>query len=338
MGPNRSKDALKASQQMVDATAGVSDANELQGLVALLAGDLAAARKARVKYTSDEVKLGHAEAKQFLQGPVSANEAKRDCPSCPRPGRRERITQVQARKMLMAAIVDVSNKKFDQVGGLGKKFNDAFGRLGLSAECKLAHTLSCCADLFAVHNEAANSELSQLLKIEPVDYADLVLLDTVYYARNKREEGLKALCQYEGKNRRACLLAKARVLVEMAQPKAALEALKALATTTPGDDEMLLQTARVESLLNKNSDALEHLRQYIAKNPNSGEPYYMRAQLFAQKSQWEQAIADLSRSIDRGYSLLKCVRARSGCYAALGQKAQAKDDMQRSNRFVQWVR
>jgi hypothetical protein len=336
-GPSHLRDALKASQCLVDASAGASDSHELRALIAFLAGDLISARFALAQYTADEVRLSHPESHLIIVGPVSQLNAKelaaiaRDLPGTNSP-------KGPVRKMLLEAILDLFNKRFAPVTELSKRYKAAYGRAGFNPENDLALNLSACADLLSLHQVAAKAEVSELLTSEPIELSTLLLLDTTYYALNKREEGLKILTQHESRDQKNCLLSRARVLDDMAQPKEALEAIKLLAKVAPGDDEVLLQAARLESELNKNDDALEHLRLYIAKNPSAGQPYFMRAQIYAQKSRWEPASSDLTRAINAGYSLVKAVRARAGCYAALGEKGPATDDMSLSNYFTQWVR
>ncbi len=336
-GPSHLKEALKSSQALVDASAAASDSYELRAFVAFMAGDLTAAKTALVQYTADEVRLSHPESHMIIVGPIS-QMSPRELALIARDAAGITGPRSQARKMLTKALVDFFSKKFASVTGLSKNFRIAFAKNSLAAEDDFGLTLACCAQLLTVQNEAALVDVTELLKTGPVEYSTLMLMDTVYYALNRREEGLKLMSRYESKNKRAYVLARAHVLDDMAQPQAALDVLKGFAKTAPDDDEVLLQIARIEAQLNKINDALDHLRQYIAKNPKAGAPYFMRAQIYAQKSQWEAASVDLTKAIDAGYSLIKAVRARAGCYAALGQKGQARDDMERANTFNQWVR
>ena len=128
------------------------------------------------------------------------------------------------------------------------------------------------------------------------------------------------------------------MLEQMAQPEDAMAVLEALAKIDHSDPEVLLPLARLENRLNKPNAALEHLHQYMVKDPSSGAPYFLRSQIYVAKGQIQGAVSDLSEAMKKGYCLVKSARARGSCYKLLGQQKQAQDDMNMAESFMQWVR
>jgi tetratricopeptide (TPR) repeat protein len=336
-GPKHSQEAVKASQSLVDAGAGSADSEELMAISAFLAGDLTTAAKALAIYTAGEVQLSHPETHLAASGTLAKLTAKevaiieKSLPGTNSP-------KGNAQHMLLAALLDFFSRRYQPVTDLSKRYDAAYGRLGLIPDRDFAMALTVSGDLMGLHNEQARVLVSELFKREPIEFSTLVLLDSVYFAINRREDGLKLLSQRQPTDKRVCVLARVRVLDDMAQPKDALAALQALAPAAPNDEAVLLQFIRLESELNQDNEALQHLHQYMVKYPLAGAPYFLRAQIYAQKSKWEPASADLTRAINAGYSLVKAVRARAGCYEALGKKDLALDDMNLANSFMQWVR
>jgi tetratricopeptide (TPR) repeat protein len=207
--------------------------------------------------------------------------------------------------------------------------------------------------------------LTELLSRPSPAYETLVLVDDLYFATDKRDEALQLFAERgvapptgsssAGASNRVFQMARVKVLDEYGQPKEALKIMQSLPAALPevvslstqtgllknapvrSDvlfPDTLLERARLESKLNHTADALAHLQNCIEQNPAAGQPYFVRAQIYAQKSQWTLAAADLTRAIDNGFSLIKARRARSACYSSLAQPGPARDDMSLAAAFT----
>ena len=204
-------------------------------------------------------------------------------------------------------------------------------------------TLTICADLLKRRHDQAGSILLDVIAKAPESFDFFVLVDDLYFDLDKRDEGLKFVLQQTDKlpktalaARHICDLSRAKVLDEMGQSKEALPLLQKIVASVPQQNlthypsafqNPLLELARLESKLNDTAKALEHLQMCIKKDPHGGQAFFLRAQIYAQKKQWSLAAADLTEAIKNGFSLVKALRARAGCYASMGQESAARDDM-----------
>ncbi|MBS1990545.1 MAG: hypothetical protein JSS83_08510 [Cyanobacteria bacterium SZAS LIN-3] len=335
-GSAHNKEALQASRDAVDANSGGSDSQDLVALAAFLGGDLTSSREALVHYTGDEVRISHPESHTIIAGALTQRgpqELAAILRANPLPGDR----RGQARALLLKGLIDFFNKRYNAVIPLHRHFNERFARQNFPAENDFALNLTACAELLTMRADKARVAAVELLSRQPVDPSTPMLVDTAYFALSRREEGLRLVQEREATNSRVCKLGRAWVLDEMSQPKEALDVLNALALALPGDAEVTLQQARMEAELNLNKPALDRLNRFLAGHPKSGQAYILRAQIYVQKKEWPRALADLNRAVDLGYGLVKAVRARSACYAALGHNVQAQNDMNLAESFMQWV-
>ena len=339
VGPSMTKEAVQAAKDLIESAAGTSDMQDLVALSAFYDGRLSQARQALVTYTGDEVRISHPESHAILSGAVTQRGPRAlDLILSANNSLVSGTVRGQARKMLLDALIDFFHQHYGAVTTIAKRFKVAYGSHNFVEENDFAETLTACANLLILRPDRARPHALALLSRQPLDPSTPVLVDTVFFSMNQREEGLKLILKREPQNERVCKMGRAWILDEMSQPQDALVVLDALAKILPDDGEVLMQRGRLESELNQNSLALKHLDQYLAKNPRSGQGHILRAQIFVQKEQWPKALADLNSAVDCGYGLVKAVRARSACYTALGRRDMAQNDMNLADVFMQWVR
>ena len=331
------KEALAAGRDLIAASAGSADMADVVVLAAFYNGDFSFARQVLATYTGDEVRISHPESHAILVGALTRRGAG-DLAVILAANPLSNDARGQARKMLLEALVEFFRQNYGSVTTIAKRYHAAFGRQGWTAENDFAETLTVCSNLLILRPDRARAHALLLLDRPTVDPSTPVLVDTVFYSLNQREEGLKQILQREPKSERVCKLGRVWILDEMSLPRDALNVLNDLAKTLPADDEVLLQRAKMEAELNENDLALKHLDQYLSRNRKSGQGYILRAQIFVQKKQWQKALADLNSAVDCGYGLVKAVRARSACYSALGRNDLSQNDLNLAESFMQWVR
>jgi len=340
-GTSQYKDACLASKHLIKASPGSASGLQLQVLAAFMAGDFASAREAIVSYTGAETKMGHSETGHFaggLMGGLSQSELQIVL------GRKLAGVggaDAAGQKILLQGILDFLSHKYELVQSIDKAFKDACAKEsggnkngGQKGE-SLALTLAAAADLLCRQPQAAQTKIAIMMHQKDPDLSTCLLLDDAYFALSRREQGLKEIAALA--QDRDTVLARAKILDEMSQPQEALKLLQAWTDKNKSKkdehDQMVLQIAKLDSDLNKNDQAIKNLGLYMARHSQSGEAYFLRAKIYAQKGQFPAALNDLDVAINDGYNLLKAVRARSACYEALGQKGPARDDMNLADSF-----
>ena len=331
-GRGVSKQAEVAALKYLDSVAGNPQSLHMVALTALLAGDQATAREAIVRFTDGEVKNGRVDAGTIGSARLSVAEMRSYLPSF----------SASSDKQMLSAFIDFSHGNYAAAFALEK--NRSAGEVGQTAK-----TMALCANILQKRLVAAKVLADQLGKKSGPTADALTLLDDLYFVSDQRDDGLKQLDALEvlpGADKEAIEMARASILDQMGQPEQALKVLAGVKATARRDKPPVgmsytfldrdpsLELARLEAKLNHADVALKHLQKCIASRPEAGQPYFMRAQIYAQQSKWPQAKADLTAAINDGFSLVKACRARAGCSNALGDRASSKVDLDLAAAFL----
>ncbi|MBU6453484.1 MAG: hypothetical protein KGS72_17020 [Cyanobacteria bacterium REEB67] len=339
-GPANYKAAAAAAQKYLEATGGAVDGLQLVAFTSLLAGDVATARAALVRFTDFEVKTGHPESGTLAANSLSPEDSP-EMEACLYGAFDAATPANQARRVLVPALIQFCRKDYGPVCLIARAYQAKCAKLALTQYGDFATLLNVSADLLKRSHEKAEALLHELLNRSTVSEEALLLVDDLYFSSEIREEGLKLFAERAasstGTARRTFLIARARTLDEYGQPKEALKIMQSLPPFPPASADAgrcdilftdpLLELARLESKLNQTAEALSHLHGCIGQNPKAGQPYFLRAQIYAQKGQWSPAAKDLTSAIDCGFSMVKALRARGACYSSLAQPELAKKDM-----------
>jgi tetratricopeptide (TPR) repeat protein len=341
-GPANYKAAAATALKYLEATGGAADSLQLVAFTSLLSGDIEAAGAALARFTDFEVKTGHPES-----GTVAANGLALDnspeMEACLHGAFDAATPANQARRFLVPALLQFFRKDYDPVCTIAKVYQAKCGTARLPQYGDFAVLLNISADLLKRRHEKAEALLTELLHRPDPSEEMLLLVDDLYFSSEIREEGLKILAagaasaSRPSTSRQTFQIARAKALDEFGQPREALKIMQALPLSSPRRHQAarsdvlfidpLLERARLESKLNLTDQALAHLHSCIEQNPGAGQPYFVRAQIYAQKSQWSPAAKDLSSAVECGFSLVKALRARGACYTSLAQSELAKKDM-----------
>ncbi len=344
-GPANYKAAAAAAQKYLEATGGAVDGLQLVAFTSLLAGDVATARAALVRFTDFEVKTGHPESGTLAANSLSPEDSP-EMEACLHGAFDAATPANQARRVLVPALIQFCRKDYGPVCLIARAYQAKCAKLALTQYGDFATLLNVSADLLKRSHEKAEALLHELLNRSTVSEEALLLVDDLYFSSEIREEGLKLFAERAasstGPARRTFLIARARTLDEYGQPKEALKIMQSLPPSSSSSSSSsgasagrsdilftnpLLELARLESKLNQTGEALSHLHGCIEQNPKAGQPYFLRAQIYAQKGQWSSAAKDLTSALDCGFSMVKALRARGACYSSLAQPELAKKDM-----------
>jgi tetratricopeptide (TPR) repeat protein len=331
-GQSFARPAEVAALKYLDSVAGAPDALHLVAFAALLAGDHQTARLALARFVDSEVKNGHVESGTISGARIGTAEMRGYLPKS--------LNGLDEK--LLSALIDFGHGDYAAAEAFAT--NSAAGERG-----QTARTLALSAQILQRHQSQARILADHELKQPGPPAPMLLLFDDLCFVSDSRDEGLKrlqAIALLPLADGEAINLARATVLDQMGQTEPALKIIAAINPAERNDKAPLgmrytfldrdpgLELVRLQSKLNQSDKALKLLQKCISNNSQAGQPYFLRAQIYAQKSLWMEARADLSKAAENGFSLVKACRARAGCANALGDKSAAQADMALAAAFI----
>jgi len=149
------------------------------------------------------------------------------------------------------------------------------------------------------------------------------------------DQGWRELDEVVKQNELQGRLIKARFYERYKKPAEAEKELKTLTSSKSKEWSVWKEYGYFCMRLERYDDAVGHFRKYVELRPDTADSYQSLAEALLKKSEIDQAIANLNKSLSIDKDFVPAIISMGEAYQAKGQKKEAKETYQRAIAVAQ---